>query len=165
MRAPTWQSFGGDHRLMRHALNVWPPFAASGIRVEHISSDFRTARVALHHRWWARNYVGTLFGGALFAMTDPFWMVLVLRRLGPGYVVWDRGAEITFLSPGRSTVRAEFVVPDELVAQLRAEAQGGAKVLRWFETDVVAQDGTVVARVRKQLHIRQRREVSERVGA
>ena len=61
---------------MRHALNVWPPFAASGIRVEHIGADFRTARVALHHRWWARNYVGTLFGGALFAMTDPFWMVL-----------------------------------------------------------------------------------------
>lgn len=50
VRAPTWQSFGGDHRLMRHALNVWPPFAASGIRVERIGADFRTARVALHHR-------------------------------------------------------------------------------------------------------------------
>lgn len=76
-------------------------------------------------------------------MTDPFWMVLVLRRLGPGYVGWDRASEITFVAPGRSTVRAEFVVPDQLVAD----------------------DGTVVARVRKQLYIRQRREVSERVGA
>ncbi|MBA2694437.1 MAG: hypothetical protein H0U62_00965 [Actinobacteria bacterium] len=79
--------------------------------------------------------------------------------------MWDRAAEITFVAPGRSTVPAEFVVPDELVAQLRAEAQGGVKLLRWFETEVVADDGTVVARVRKQLYIRQRREVSERVAA
>ncbi len=36
-------------------------------------------------------------------------------------------------------------------------AASGEKVLRWFESDVVAPDGTVVARVRKQLYIRLKR--------
>lgn len=142
---------------MRHFMNIWPPFAGSGIHIEHLGEDFRTARVALHHRWWARNYVGTLFGGAIFAMTDPWWMVLVLRSLGPDYVVWDKAAEIEFLRPGRSTVRAHYAVTDDVLDELRAAAAGGAKVLRWFETDIVADDGTVVARVRKQLYVRERR--------
>lgn len=105
-----------------------------------------------------RNYVGTLFGGSLFAMTDPFWMVMVLRNLGADYVVWDKAAEIEFVSPGRETVYARFEVTDELLDHLRAEAADGAKVLHWLETDVTTADGTVVARVRKQLYVRRRRE-------
>lgn len=154
----TWQSFGGDHRVMKRFMNIWPPFSGSGIRIDHLGADFRTARVSLHNRWWARNYVGTLFGGAIFAMTDPWWMVLVLRSLGKDYVVWDKAAEIEFVAPGRSRVRAEFEVTDEILDELRTAAAGGAKVLRWFETDVVADDGTVVARVRKQLYVRERRK-------
>ena len=157
----TWQSFGGDHRVMRHLMNIWPPFAGSGIHIDHLGADFRTAKVTLKHSWWARNYVGTLFGGAIFAMTDPWWMVLVLRSLGKDYVVWDKAAEIEFVAPGRSKVRAEFEVTEEILDELRAAAAGGAKVLRWFETDVVADDGTVVARVRKQLYVRERRKEAQ----
>src|SRR5690606_15464526 len=78
----TWQSLGGNAALVRRFLNVWPPFLFSGIVVEEISDDFRRARVSLRKRFLTRNYVGTLFGGSLFAMTDPFWMVMVLRNLG-----------------------------------------------------------------------------------
>lgn len=142
-------------------MNIWPPFAGSGIHIDHLGADFRTAKVTLKHSWWARNYVGTLFGGAIFAMTDPWWMVLVLRSLGKDYVVWDKAAEIEFVAPGRSKVRAEFEVTEEILDELRAAAAGGAKVLRWFETDVVADDGTVVARVRKQLYVRERRKEAQ----
>lgn len=154
LRSVTWADLGGGARAMRLFMNAWPPFLAAGVVVEEISPDFRRARVALHLRFWSRNYVGTLFGGSLFAMTDPFWMLLVLRSIGPGYTVWDRAGEIEFLRPGRSTVRAQFVVTDEVLEELRQEAADGSRVLRWFETDVVAEDGTVVARVRKQLYVR-----------
>lgn len=101
--------------------------------------------------------MGTLFGGSLFAMTDPFWMVLVLRNLGEDYVVWDKAGEIEFVSPGRERVYAEFRVSEAMLAELREAARGGAKVLRWYETDVVTASGTVVARVRKQLYVREKR--------
>ena len=160
-RLPSWQQLGGDHRLLRHGMNLWPPFAASGIRIEEIAPDFRYVRVALHKRPLSRNYVGTLFGGSMFAMTDPFWMVMVLRSIGREYVVWDRAGEIEFLAPGRSTVRTEFRLTDEQLDDLREAAADGSKVLRWFENDLVADDGTVVARVRKQLYVRRKRETPE----
>ena len=158
MKMPSWQSLGGDHRVLRHGMNIWPPFLASGIHVEEISANWRYVRVALHKRPLANNYVGTLFGGSLFSMTDPFWMIMVLRALGPGYVVWDKAAEIEFVSPGKATVVAEFRLTDEHLAQLREAAADGSKVLRWFDTDVHTHDGTLVARVRKQLYVRRKRE-------
>lgn len=145
---------------LRHGMNAWPPFAFSCIRVQHIGADFRTVRVRLRPSPLTSNYVGTLFGGSLFAMTDPFWMVMVLRNLGPGYVVWDKAGEIEFVSPGRTAVTASFRLTQDVVDELRAAAEGGARVLRWFSTDVVADDGTVVARVRKQLYVREKRPTS-----
>ena len=83
-------------RTVRRALDWYPPLRFAGVRVLEISDDWRHARVVLRRRWYNRNYVGTHFGGSLFAMTDPFWMILVLRSLGDGYIVWDQAAEIRF---------------------------------------------------------------------
>ncbi|WP_307781360.1 DUF4442 domain-containing protein [Agilicoccus flavus] len=91
-------------------------------------------------------------------MTDPFWMILVLHGLGPDYVVWDKAAEIEFVAPGRSTLHCDFEVTDALLDELREAAADGSKVLRWCETEVRAADGTLVARVRKQLYVRRKRD-------
>ena len=141
---------------LRTLFRLWPPFLFAGIRVTEVSEDFRFARVELRQRWYNRNYVGTHFGGSLFAMTDPFWMILVLRRLGGDYIVWDQAGEIRFEKPGRGTVVAEFRLDDAVVDSLREEAADGAKVLRWFETEITDASGDVVARLRKQIYIRRK---------
>jgi acyl-coenzyme A thioesterase PaaI-like protein len=142
---------------LRWLFRVWPPYLFSGIRVTHLADDWSRARVELRARWYNRNYVGTHFGGSLFAMTDPFWMILLIRRLGPGYRVWDKAADIEFVKPGRGTVVAEFVLDEATVADIRAATEGGDKHLRWFETAVVDAQGEVVARVRKQVYVRRAR--------
>ncbi|HEX6613536.1 MAG TPA: DUF4442 domain-containing protein [Rhodanobacteraceae bacterium] len=141
-------------RTLRRLMNLWPPFLCNGIRVLHIADDWTQARVALRLRPWNRNYVGSQFGGNLFAMTDPFWMLLALQRLGGDYYVWDKAAEIEFIAPARGHVYAEFRLDDQTVAALRAEAASGGKVLRWFDTDIVTAGGERVAHVRKQLYVR-----------
>lgn len=144
-------------RTLRHALNLWPPFLFAGIHVAAIADDFRSARVELRMRPWNRNYVGTHFGGSLFAMTDPFWMLLVLHSLGDDYIVWDKAATIEFEKPGRGVVRAEFGLDDATLDELRAAAADGSKVLRWFDAPVRDASGDVVAMVRKQLYVRRKR--------
>ena len=143
---------------LRRVFNVWPPFLFAGIRVTDISEDYRYARVELRLHWYNRNYVKTHFGGSLFSMTDPFWMILMLRRIGPDYLVWDQAGEIQFLKPGKGTVGAEFRLDDAVVDEIRGAAAGGEKVLRWFEVDVRNAEGEVVARVRKQLYVRRKRD-------
>lgn len=142
---------------LRRVLNLWPPFLFAGIRVREFAPDFRHARVELRQRWYNRNFVGTHFGGSLFAMTDPFWMVMTLYRLGGGYVVWDKAAAIEFVEATRAPVYAEFLLDDATIDELRAATADGAKCLRWFETEIRTADGQVVARVRKQVYVRRKR--------
>ena len=142
---------------LRHGLNLWPPFLFSGIHVTRIGADYRSAEVELRMRPWNRNYVRTHFGGSLFAMTDPFWMLLTLNAIGRDYYVWDQAGSIEFVKPGRGTVRARFDLDEAALEELRAAAADGGKVLRWFDTDVLDEAGEVVARVRKQLYVRRKR--------
>ena len=143
-------------RKLRRIMNFWPPFLFSGIRVLDIGDDWHSARVRLKLGLFNRNYVGTHFGGSLFAMTDPFWMVLIMECLGREYMVWDQAGEITFVQPGREDVYAEFRVEDGVLDELRAATANGEKHLRWFAVDVKTAGGEVVARVRKQLYVRRK---------
>jgi acyl-coenzyme A thioesterase PaaI-like protein len=141
---------------LRLGMNLWPPFLFTGIHVAAISPDWRHARVELRLRPWNRNYVGTHFGGSLFAMTDPFWMLLLMPLLGRDYYVWDQSGTIDFLKPGRGTVTTRFDIDDAVLEEIRQATAGGAKYLHWFENEVVDADGDVVARVRKQVYVRRK---------
>jgi acyl-coenzyme A thioesterase PaaI-like protein len=135
-------------------MNLWPPFLGAGIRVRSIAPDWSEAVVELRSRLVNRNYVGTHFGGSLFAMTDPFYALLLMHRLGERYLIWDQAACIDFVAPGRGTVSARFRVSDEQVESIRARAQGGAKVLPEFHCEILDRGGALVARVRKTLYVR-----------
>ncbi len=148
-------------RAVRRVMNLWPPFLFSGIRVLEITPDWRYARVVLRRHWYNGNYVGTHFGGSLFAMTDPFWMIPTLRCLGSDYIVWDKAAEIEFIAPGREDVFAEFHIDDAMLDEIRAATAGGEKYLRWCETEIRTAGGELIARVRKQLYVR----LKQRPGA
>jgi acyl-coenzyme A thioesterase PaaI-like protein len=113
--------------LFRHGINLWPPFLFAGIHVTHVSADYRQIEVSLRMRPWNRNYVGTHFGGSLFAMTDPFWMLGLMHNLGRAYYVWDRAGEIEFLKPGRGTVRAVFRIDESMLEEIRSAAADGSK--------------------------------------
>ena len=107
-------------RWLRWALNLYPPYLGAGIRVRHIGADWRLVRVKLGLSWYNRNYVGTQFGGSLYAMTDPFFMLMLLENLGADYIVWDKAASIDFVAPGRGPVYAEFRLDDAVLDGLRA---------------------------------------------
>jgi acyl-coenzyme A thioesterase PaaI-like protein len=142
---------------LRRYLKVWPPFVFTGIRLEALSDDWRHARVRLKLTWYNRNYVRTQFGGALFMMADPFWMIMVMESLGRDYIVWDKAAAIEFIAPGREDVFAEFILEDAVLDELRAATAGGEKYLRWFVVDIKTAGGELVAKFRKQLYVRRKR--------
>ena len=138
----------------RRLMNLWPPFLCNSIRVQMLSEDYLETTVVLRLRPWNRNYVKSQFGGNLFAMTDPFWMLLVMHQLGSDYYVWDKAGAIDFVAPGYEDVYAHFKLEPATIDELRTAAAGGQKVLRWFETEVKTASGKVIAVVRKQIYVR-----------
>lgn len=144
----------------RRLMNWWPPFLGSGIKVQTVSPDFRHVRVRLKLSWYNRNYVGTHFGGSLYAMVDPFHMLMAIQALGRDYVVWDKSSSIEFVSPGRGTVSADIRLTDTDVAAMRDATADGRKYHPRFDIEIVDEQGTVVARVHKELHVRRARSAS-----
>jgi len=137
-------------------VNFYPPFLGAGIRVLYCeSNDYRiTVRMKLTR--FNRNAVGTHFGGSLYAMCDPFFMLILMQHLGRDYTVWDKSATIHFLKPGLGTMTATFHVPPETIADLRTRADRGEKIEPLFSVDVVDEQGNVAARVEKRLYVRKR---------
>ena len=143
------------HRLLK-MMNLYPPFLGAGIRVRR-GSDGRTFEVRMKLNFFNRNYVGTHFGGSLYAMCDPFFMLILIPALGPEYVVWDKEATIRFKRPGRGTVHATFHVPPGRIEEIRRAADEGGKVQTVFGGAVGGGDGSLVAEVEKVIHVRRRR--------
>ncbi len=143
--------------LLRRAMNLWPPYLGAGIRVRRIAADWREVVVEMPLRLRNRNNFGAHFGGSLYAMTDPFFALMVLHNLPGDYVVWDKAASIEFLAPGRSRMRATFVLTGDDLERIVAMTASGDKHLHLFKVDVVDEEGLVVARVDKIVYVRRRR--------
>ncbi|HVT45391.1 MAG TPA: DUF4442 domain-containing protein [Thermoanaerobaculia bacterium] len=145
-------------RLIFRLINFWPPYLGSGIRVTRLDPEGGVAEVRMKLRWWNRNYVGTHYGGSLYSMCDPFFMLILIEKLGRRFIVWDKRASIRFRRPGRSTVFARFEVTSEEVEAIRAEAIRDGKAERTFVVQVIDDEGQTVAEVEKLIHVKKDRK-------
>jgi len=143
-------------RHLRWLINLWPPFLGAGIRVTRLQPDWKAIDVEMKLRFWNANYVGTHFGGSLYAMTDPFYMLMLIENLGSDYVVWDKSASVRFRQPGRGKVFSAFHLSDQQIEELRQELKTQEKIEPSFAVDVRDETGAVIAEVQKVLHIRKK---------
>ena len=139
-----------------YLMSLWPPFLGAGVRVRKISPDFREIDVEMKLRFWNKNYVGTQFGGSLYSMTDPFYMLMLFENLGRDYIVWDKGATIRFKRPGKGRVRAKFKLTAEQIEEIKAQADSGPKVEPVFKVEIKDDEGHVVAEVDKILYVKRK---------
>jgi acyl-coenzyme A thioesterase PaaI-like protein len=146
-------------RWLRRGFNRFPAYRRTGGRITYIAADLREVRVKLGLTWRTRNYVGTLFGGAMYGAVDPIYMVMLIKLLGPDYVVWDRAATIRFRRPGRATLHATFRINRAETDAIRAALGGAGSIERVYRVDLVDEHGEVHAEVEKTLYIA-RKEVS-----
>ena len=140
---------------MLRFVNIWPPFVAAGIHVRW-GDDMKSADVEMKLHPWNRNFVGTHYGGSLYSMTDPFYMLMLISNLGSEYVVWDKAAHIRFRKPGKGAVRAEFRLTDAQLEDIREQLKTLPKYEPTFLVEVKDESGDVVAEVQKVLHIRKK---------
>ncbi|NMP32694.1 DUF4442 domain-containing protein [Thalassotalea sp. M1531] len=144
--------------LFKLLINIWPPLFFYRIKLKKISADFREASVEMKLSAWNRNGVGTIFGGSLFAMTDPFYMMMLMARLRDEYIIWDKCADIDFIKPGKGKVTAEFIITDQLLNDIEENTASGEKFLPQVTTYIKDESGDVVAAVNRTLYIRRKKK-------
>jgi acyl-coenzyme A thioesterase PaaI-like protein len=136
---------------LRH-IGWWPPLLGTGIAVTRQDKDLRAVDVEMRLTRWNRNYKGVHFGGSLFSMTDPFYMLMLVTNLGPEYVVWDKAASIRYRKPGVGRVRAEFRLSEERLAEIRAAVEVEGRYDARFVVEVKDVGGEVVAEVERVVY-------------
>ncbi|WP_291474824.1 DUF4442 domain-containing protein [Corynebacterium sp.] len=144
-------------RQLKRFMSLWPPLLGAGVKVREFADD--GSRVVVTHKpnKLTKNAVGTAFGGTIMSMTDPFYMLASMSRLGRNYNVWDIGAEVSFMKPGRGTITADMRIDDATYDLIREKTADGSKYLHWFEVDVTDDAGETVAKVRRQVYYRRKK--------
>lgn len=140
-------------RLTRWGFNLWPCYRGTGGRVTYIAADWREVWVRLPLSWRTRNVVGTIFGGSLYGAVDPFYMIMLMRNLGPRFTVWDKAAAIRFRKPGRSALSATFRLDEPELVEIRRLLLEQPKVDRTYSVLLVDEKGAVHAEIEKTIHI------------
>lgn len=143
-------------RWFRWMTNLWPCYRGTGGRVSFVAADWSEIRVKLGLSWRTRNYVGTIFGGSLYASIDPFFMLMLIKRLGPGFIVWDKAASIRFRKPGKTMLTAIMRIDDAELAEVRRLMELEPKLDRTYRVELVDAEGVVHAEVDKVVQIRRK---------
>ncbi|HJQ41292.1 MAG TPA: DUF4442 domain-containing protein [Thermoanaerobaculia bacterium] len=146
----------GRSRWLRWRFNLFPAYRGTGARVTYIAGDFKEIRVKLALTWRTRNYVGTMFGGSLYASVDPMYMIMLIKVLGREYIVWDKAASIRFRKPGRNTLFATFRLEDAELDEIRNRTASGEPIDRTYNVDLVDAEGVVHASVEKVIYIKRK---------
>jgi len=143
--------------LLKLRLNTYAPYIGAGIKIDHISLDQGLCVVSMGLTTLNKNIVGTQFGGSLYSMVDPFYMLMLMHQLGSNYVVWDKSSSIDFVAPGNSKVTARMKIPSSEVITIQELAKDGDAVFREYKVDIVDDQQKLIATVTKTLYIRLRK--------
>ncbi|MCB0347346.1 MAG: YiiD C-terminal domain-containing protein [Bdellovibrionales bacterium] len=137
-------------------MSYWPPFLGAGIKVKFVADDFKEVIVESKLHFWNQNYVKTQYGGTLFSMTDPFYMLMLLEALGKEYIVWDKSASIRFKKPGKTKVTAHFKLDEDTLNHIRTTLQNQEKMDIEFKVEVKDEASEVIAEVTRLVYIRKK---------
>lgn len=143
-------------RLARWGFNLFPAYWGTGARIVYIAGDYREIRVELPLSWRTRNYVGTTFGGSIYAAVDPIYMIMLIKSLGPDYTVWDKSATVRFRKPARTTLFAQFIVRQEELDEIRSLLMSAERIDRVYTIHLLDAAGVLHAEVEKTIHIRRK---------
>lgn len=152
----SWRS-----RFERFLCNIFPAYRGTGARVTYIAADYYEVHIKLPLNWRTRNYVGTTFGGSLYAAVDPMFMLMLIKILGPDYIVWDKAASIQFKRPGKTTLYAYFKIEHHQIEEILDALVDAPFVNYTFHIDLVDNEGRIHSSVEKLLYIKKKKEPAE----
>jgi acyl-coenzyme A thioesterase PaaI-like protein len=143
-------------RFLEKAIKLYGPFLGAAVKPVKISKDYRYVKVEMPLTFYNKNYMGTQFGGSLYAMVDPWYMLMLIKNLGKDYIVWDKAATIHFRKPGMGKVSAEFILTQETLDEIKAELEKSTKMDKVFKVEIKDTNDKLIAEVEKVLYIRRK---------
>lgn len=145
-------------KIKRWGFNFFPAYRRTGGRLAYLDSNWSRVDLKLPLNWKTKNYVGTTFGGSMFGAVDPIYMIMLIKRLGPEYSVWDKSARINFKKPGKGTLYATCKILDDELNTIRQILETESTTERTYHIELKNDDSEVCAIIDKTIHIRRKND-------
>lgn len=149
--------------LTRWLVNFLPCIRRTGGRVIYISKDFHELTVRLKLTWRTRNIMGTIFGGSMYASTDPFYMIMLMQILGENYVVWDKGCSFRFKRPAKETIYAKFKITPEMLKTVMEQVEAQGEHTFTWPLEYKNEKGDVFVEFEKMLYVAKKEVYDEKL--
>ena len=142
--------------LLKAASRIWGPFLGAGVRIMNISPDFREIETRMKLHWYNKNIVGSHYGGSLYSMADPFYMMILLSNIGDKHYVWDKFASVEYVHPCKTEVRAQFNISGDEIERIVEMASDGKAHYVDFHVNVMNTEDNIVAKIKKTLYVKRK---------
>ena len=139
--------------LFRVMFNMSPMYKRSCGKIIFTSDDLHVVKIKIPLSYKNRNYVGSIFGGSLFAATDPIYMIQLMQILGKEYVVWDKKTNIKFKRPAYENAFATFEFTSSEINEILQRVQSENEIDYTKILLITDKNGTVFAELDKTLYI------------
>lgn len=146
-----------SERTLKWGLRFYPPLLFQRIWVKKFHQGFRGADVKIYKSLFNKNYNGSIFGGTIYAATDPFYALLfdqLLQRQGFKIRVWLKSASIQYLKPGRSALFFTIIITDEMLNDAVEALNTSGKFVKAYPMEIKNSAGEVCATVMNEVYVR-----------
>ncbi|EDM38380.1 hypothetical protein PBAL39_02157 [Pedobacter sp. BAL39] len=146
-----------SENTLKWGLCLYPPLFFQRIWVKRFHKGFRGVDVKINKSLFNRNYNGSIFGGTIYAATDPFYAILfdqLLQREGFKVRVWLKSASIQYLKPGRSDLFFTIHISDEMMDEAITSLNTSGKFVKAYPMELRNRAGECCATVVNEVYIR-----------
>jgi hypothetical protein len=127
------------------------------IWVKRFHKGFRGVDVKINKSIFNKNYNGSIFGGTIYAATDPFYALLfdqLLQREGFKVRVWLKSASIQYLKPGRGNLYFTITVTDDMLNEAIETLNASGKFVKAYPMEITNAEGEICATVLNEVYVR-----------
>lgn len=139
--------------ILKVGFNISPMYRRSCGKIIFASEDLHVVKIKIPLSYRNKNYVGSIFGGSLFAATDPIYMIQLMQILGKEYVVWDKKTDIRFKRPAYENAFATFEFTSVEIEEIKQKVQSENEIDYTKILHITDKNGTIFTELDKTLYI------------
>ncbi|MBK0383977.1 YiiD C-terminal domain-containing protein [Pedobacter sp. SD-b] len=142
---------------LKWMLRFYPPLFFQRIWVQKFEKDFRGVNVKINKSIFNINYNKSIFGGTIFAASDPFYALLfdqILRIKGFKTRVWLKSANIQYLKPGKGNLYFKISISETEIAEAVKALETVGKFVKSYPIEIYNKEGMLCALVNNEVYIR-----------
>jgi acyl-coenzyme A thioesterase PaaI-like protein len=144
-------------KVLKWVLRFYPPLFFQRIWIQRFDKNFKSVEVKIFKSILNTNYNNSIFGGTIFAASDPFYAILfdqILAIRGFKTRVWLKSASIQYLKPGHSNLYFKIEISEIDIEEAIHVLNTIGKFVKAFPLEIYNKKGELCAIVNNEIYIR-----------